>query len=290
MTPRRQTIRRRLAVLAFASVLCASPALRAQAPVAGQGAAAQGSIYQRYAPIDLTGTWVSVVTEDWTVRMLTPVKGDFDNLPLTKAAQDAAARADMAQVAASGRACDAYGAPVIMREPGRVRMSWQDGNTLRIDTDAGEQTRLLHFGGTEAPRGGASRQGYSTAEWQYSDGFDPLRAGVAAPAGGGRGAAGGRGGFRGRGAPPPAPTGGRLKVITTHLSAGFLRKNGVPYSANASVTEYYNLLTEPDGTRWFVVTTDVHDPENLVVDFITSTNFRKEPDNSKWRPSPCSLR
>jgi len=79
-------------------------------------------------------------------------------------------------------------------------------------------------------------------------------------------------------------------VVTTHLAAGFLRKNGVPYSANTTVTEYYNQLTEPDGTRWFVVTTVVHDPENLVVDFITSTNFRREPDNSKWRPSPCSVR
>ena len=149
-------------------------------PQHGRAQQPQGSLYQRYAPIDLTGTWVSVVTEDWAVRMLTPPKGEFDNLPLTKAAQDAAARADMAQVAASGRACDAYGAPVIMREPGRIRMSWQDGNTLRVDTDAGEQTRLLHFGGAE-PTGAPSRQGYSAAEWQYANGFDPLRAGTRRP-------------------------------------------------------------------------------------------------------------
>ena len=297
MTPRRRRIRPQLTTLALAWALCAPLSVRAQQPPAGQGAATQGaagqgSLYQRYAPIDLSGTWVSVVTEDWAVRMLTPPKGEFDNLPLTKAAQDAAARADMAQVAASGRACDAYGAPVIMREPGRIRMSWQDGNTLRVDTDAGEQTRLLHFGGAE-PAGAPSRQGYSAAEWQYANGFDPLRAGSAAApgaAGGGRGAAGGRGGAGGRGAAASAPSGGRLKVVTTHLAAGFLRKNGVPYSANTTVTEYYNQLTEPDGTRWFVVTTVVHDPENLVVDFITSTNFRREPDNSKWRPSPCSVR
>jgi hypothetical protein len=282
-------------MLALAWALGA-PALRAQQPAAGQGAATegaggQGSLYQRYAPIDLTGTWVSVVTEDWAVRMLTPPKGELDNLPLTKAAQDAAARADMAQVAASGRACDAYGAPVIMREPGRIRMSWQDGNTLRVDTDAGEQTRLFHFGGAE-PTGAPSRQGYAAAEWQYANGFDPRRAGSAAAPGaaGGRGAGGGRGGAGGRGAAASVPSGGRLKVVTTHLAAGFLRKNGVPYSANTTVTEYYNQLTEPDGTRWFVVTTVVHDPENLVVDFITSTNFRKEPDNSKWRPSPCLVR
>jgi hypothetical protein len=302
MTARRRSIRLQLAVLSLAWVWAAPTAIRAQQPAVAQGGAAQataaqGSLYQRYAPVDLTGTWVSVVTEDWAVRMITPPKGDFDNLPLTKAAQDAAARADMAQVAASGRACDAYGAPVVMREPGRVRISWQDGSTLRIDTDAGEQTRLLHFGGGEPPRGAPSRQGYSAAEWQYANGFDPLRAGSAAApagdgrgAGGGRGAGAGRGGAGGRGAPASAPSGGRLKVVTTHLSPGLLRKNGVPYSMNTTVTEYYNQLTEPDGTRWFVVTTVVHDPENLVVDFITSTNFRKEPDASKWRPSPCTVR
>jgi hypothetical protein len=220
--------------------------------------------------------------------MIAPPKGDFASLPLTKAAQDAANRADMSQVEASGRACDAYGTPVIMREPGRVRISWQDASTLRIDTDAGEQTRLLHFGAAGTPGGPPSRQGFSAAEWQYAGGFDPAHASEASPADDGRGAGAGRGGF-GRNPAVSAPAGGKLKVVTTNLAAGFLRKNGVPYSANTTVTEYYNLLAEPAGTRWFVVTTVVHDPENLAVDFITSTNFRQEPDNSKWRPRPCSL-
>jgi hypothetical protein len=267
-------------------VACAgwlAPATLAQQP---QPSAAAG-LYQRFAPIDLTGTWVSVVTEDWAVRMIVPPKGDFASLPLTKAAQDAATRVDMKQVEAGGRACDAYGAPVIMREPGRVRISWQDASTLRIETDAGSQTRLLRFGAGTAS-GPPSRQGFSAAEWQYAGGFDPVRASQTPAAEAGRGAGGGRGGF-GRGAAPSAPVGGKLKVVTTNLTAGFLRKNGVPYSANTTVTEYYNLLTEPDGTAWLVVTTIVHDPGNLIVDYITSTNFRREPDDSKWRPRPCSL-
>ena len=271
MRPLRPALRRALLLVVVSG---SSRTVTAQQP---------GGIYQRFAPIDLTGTWVSVVTEDWQYRMLVPPKGDFASLPLTKAAQDAAGRADMAQVEAAGRACDAYGAPVIMREPGRVRISWADSDTLRIDTDAGGQTRLLHFGAV--PRGEPSRQGASTAEWQYAGGFDPLHA---APEGGG-GGRGGRGGG-GRGGPVTEPAGGRLKVTTANLTAGFLRKNGVPYSANATVTEYYNLLTDPGaGTKWFVVTTIVHDPENLTVDYITSTNFRQEPDASKWQPRPCSL-
>jgi|CXWL01.1.fsa_nt_gi hypothetical protein len=280
-----------LGVAAGVAVPLLCPAsLGAQAP------AAAGGLAQRFAPIDLTGTWVSIVTEDWAVRMITPPKGDFESLPLTRAAQDAANQTDMAQVAAAGRACEAYGAPAIMREPGRVRISWQDAGTLKIETDAGQQTRLLHFEGSAPATRAPSLQGVSTAEWQYANGFDPIRAAAALDAarsgggagragGGGRGAAGGRGG-----GVASAPSGGRLKVATTNLAAGFVRKNGVPYSANATMTEYYNLLTEPSGTQWFVVTTILHDPANFAVDYITSSNFRKEPDASKFRPQPCSLR
>jgi hypothetical protein len=263
-----------------AAVLC----LAAFASVTAQSAP---SIYQRYAPIDLTGTWVSIVTEDWDVRMLTPKKGDFHSLPLTRAAQDAANRIDMTQVEAAGRACDAYGAPAVMRHPGRVRIAWQDGATIRMETNAGQQTRLLHFTASDARRGDPTLQGFSAAEWQYANGFDPLHLDeVGRARGGARGVRGGAG----RGAAPTQPTGGRLKVATTNLTAGFLRKNGVPYSADTTVTEYYNLLAEPTSTEWFVVTTVVHDPVNLAVDYITSTNFRKEPDDSKFTPEPCTLR
>lgn len=272
----------RALTLTLAGVLAASAVVLAQE--------APQSPYQRYAPIDLTGTWVSIVTEDWDVRMITPQRGDFSSLPLTQAAQAAANATDMAQVAAAGRACEAYGAPVIMREPGRIRISWQDGDTLRIETDSGQQTRLLHFDGDSRPAGEPSLQGFSTAQWQYAGGFDPARAAAAEAAARGQQAAGGGGRGGGRGAPfVNAPAGGRLKVETGNLRSGFLRKNGVPYSANTKVTEYFNLITEPSGQQWLIVTTVVHDPENLVVDWITSSNFRKEPDDSNWRPRPCTL-
>ncbi len=32
-----------------------------------------------------------------------------------------------------------------MSVPGRLHITWQDANTLRIDTDAGRQTRLVRF-------------------------------------------------------------------------------------------------------------------------------------------------
>jgi hypothetical protein len=186
---------------------------------------------------------------------------------------------DPAKDTAAGNACKAYGAGNIMRVPGRLHISWQDDTTLKIETDAGQQTRLLHFTGT--PGGEPSWQGYSAATWE-----------LAGAAGGGRGnapaAAGGtaQGGAAGRGAPPP-PRGGSLKVVTTRLKEGYLRKNGVPYSENAVVTEYFDRHNESNGDQWFTVTTIVEDPKYLQQSFITSTHFKKEADASKWYPAPC---
>src|SRR5438093_4783865 len=101
------------------------------------------------AAADLTGYWVSVVTEDWEFRMVTAPKGEFGGLgsiPINDAGRRVAATWDPAKDEAAGEQCKSYGAAAIMRVPGRLHVTWQDDNTLRIDTDAGTQTRLLHFG------------------------------------------------------------------------------------------------------------------------------------------------
>ena len=243
------------------------------------------------SPIDLTGYWVSVVSEDWRYRMVTPPKGDFASVPLNDAGRKAVDAWDPAKDTASGNACKAYGAANIMRVPGRLRITWQDDHTLKIETDAGQQTRLLRFGESQPPAGEAGWQGYSAAKWEVAGG--PPRGGGG---GGGRGVITTRGIVQGgdeagRGAPPgapPAPQGGSLKVVTTRLKAGYLRKNGVPYSEGTTLTEYFDRHTEPNGDQWFTVTTIVDDPKYLQQPFITSTHFKKEPDGAKWRPTPCS--
>jgi hypothetical protein len=223
------------------------------------------------APIDLTGYWVSVVTEDWRYRMMTPRKGDYASVPLNAAARKAADAWDPAKDAASGNACRSYGVANIMRVAGRVHVTWQDDETLKIDSDAGTQTRLLHFGdAAPPPSGDAGWQGYSVARWQIAG---PQR----------RGGAPGRG----RGAPAP-PRGGALKVVTSRMKAGYLRKNGVPYSEKAIVTEYFDRHSEPNGDQWFTVTTIVEDPTYLDEPFITSSHFKREPDGAKWHPTACS--
>ena len=261
------------AALTLAIVLSTSPHLAGQ----GRGAAqppAPPAPPQQAAPIDLTGTWVSVVTEDWRWRMVTPPRGDYASIPLTATAKAAADKWDPARDEAAGEQCRGYGAPGVMRLPTRLRIAWQDERTLKVDTDTGMQTRLLRFDPVPR-RGRPSWQGDSVAEWEIA---------------GRRGGAARAGGAAGRAGAPPPPRFGNLKVVTSNLRPGYLRKNGVPYSADAVVTEYWDLFRRQNGEQWLVVTMAVRDPANLQGDWITSLNFKKEPDASKWDPTPCSAK
>jgi len=225
---------------------------------------------RQQAPFDLTGYWVSIVTEDWRWRMVTPAKGDYASLPLNDEGRKTADAWDLAKDKANGVECKAFAAPAIMRIPTRLHITWQDENTLKIETDAGQQTRLLHFGSVQRETGERQWQGYSKAAWFKQ----PQSSGL---------------GFGLPEAPSSSFAGGNLKVVTTNIRAGYLRKNGVPYSENAVLTEYFNRHHEPDGSEWFTVTTVVDDPKYLTMPFITSSSFRKEPEGSKWRPSPCEI-
>jgi hypothetical protein len=206
------------------------------------------------APIDITGYWVAYVTEDWRFRMVTPRKGDYQSVPMTEQARKIADAWDPAADEAAGNQCKSYGAAAIMRVPARFHITWQDDNTLRIDSDAGMQTRLLHFSSSQPPQaeGIAERtwQGNSTAQWQRPS----------------------------------------LKVATTNMRAGYLRKNGVPYSQNAAVTEYFDLAPLPSGGQVLMVTSIVDDPQYLQQPFTVSSQFLKEADGSKWDPTPCTAK
>ncbi len=269
-----------------------APAPAPAAPAPGQGAAGRGrgqappQTAQAAAPIDLTGWWVSIVTEDWRWRMVTPAKLDYASVPISNEGRRVADTWDPAKDEREGNACRAYGAAAIMRVPGRVHMTWQDESTLKIETDAGTQTRVLHFGDAQPPAGEQGWQGYSAASWEIAGGgARGGGGGGGAPGGAGGGGGGGRGGAGG--GAPAGPRFGSLKVVTTHMKPGYLRKNGVPYSENATVTEYFDRHTEANADEWFTVTTIVDDSKYLAQPFITSSGFKKERDGAKWRPTPC---
>ena len=210
------------------------------------------------APKDYTGYWVSVVTEHWHLRMLMPPKGEYAMLPLNPEGRKVADAWDAAKDRAAGNECRSYGAAGIMRIPGRFYVHWADDNTLQMDIDSGTQTRVLHFGGAPPVVNQAPEwQGYSVAAWEAL-------------------------GARGRGALPT-----QLKVTTTRMRPGYLRRNGVPYSGNAVLEEYYDRFTEPNGDDWLVVTSIVTDPQYLTQPYATTNHFRKIPDKQGWDPTPC---
>jgi hypothetical protein len=210
--------------------------------------------------------------EDWRWRMVTPLRGDAASIPVNAAARAVIDAWDPALDEAAGDECKAYGAPALLRVPGRLRIRWIDDDTLEIQADAGEQTRTLRFAESAADGTQPSRQGYSRAAWSY---LTARRAPRGVPLG------------MAPGQSAPSRT---LEVATTHLSPGYLRKNGIPYSERTTVMEYFDRFTEPDGSEWFTVTTVVTDPVYLGLPFVTTTDFRKERDGSRWNPRPCTAR
>jgi hypothetical protein len=245
---------------------------------------------QQSAPVDLTGYWVSVVTEDWRWRMATPPKKDYQSLPLNQAARKIADDWDLEKDEAAGLQCKPYGVGNIVRQPGRIHITWQDENTLKMEFDAGTQTRLIHFGAAPAasgPQAAKSWQGMSTGAWERPGRNAVADARVSETVQAGAVPGGGGGGLRG--APPRSAVmfeGGSLTVKTTNFRDGYLRNNGVPYSENASLAEHIDRLPAGADT-WLIVSSVLEDPTYLNQPLYLSTQFKKEPDGAKWNPTPC---
>ena len=299
MSAARGTSRLGLAALAGLLTFLVTASVSMQAGGQGRGAGAGPAgprTAQDLAPIDLTGNWVAIVTEDYRWRMVTPPKGDASSVPVNAEGKKVTDGWDLAKDNAANLQCKAFGVGGIMRQPGRLRVSWADGATLKLEFDAGTQTRLLHFTASK-PSPERTWQGLSMAEWQgpgVGRGGEIPPGNQNAVARGGQVVVPGGGGQGLRGGPPPRGAqsilrGGSLKVVTTQFREGYLRKNGVPYSEQASITEYFHRLPPyPNGDEWLHVTTIVEDPKYLTQPFYTSTQFKREPDNSKWNPTPCA--
>ena len=215
------------------------------------------------APEDLTGYWVALVTEDWRFRMVTPAKGDYASVPLNGAGRAMANTWDPDKDIAAGEQCKSYGAPGLMRVPGRVHITWQDEKHFkgrdgfrRADPDFPFQRSTA--GGREAFSAGLFR---SHMGWPAS-----------------------------RTRSPRTDASRFSQGSDDHLKPGYLRKNGVPYSANTVLTEYYSRTNETDGTSYLIITTIVDDPMYLAQPFITSTHFKMEPNGAKWMPMPCEAK
>ena len=229
----------------------------AQQPAPRPASAREGAL------IDITGQWVSVINEDWRWRMVTPPRGDTASIPLNPAGRKLADAWDLGADRSRGDLCKAFGPPSLIRQPGRIRIRWENDSTLLLEFDAGRQTRRFHF--DARPAGPRSLQGASQAKWFRQ----PQNRGIF-----------GRGG---------RASGGSLEVVTTNLTAGYLRPNGVPYSERAVVKEFFDAFTLPADGTWLIVTTVVNDPQYLTQELVISSQFKKETDAAKWNPRPCEI-
>jgi hypothetical protein len=236
---------------------------QAKAPAGGAPTPIAAPAPKAKAYIDITGYWVSVVTEDWVYRMLTAPKGDAGSLPVNAAARTAADQWDPAHDQAAGEACRVNGAAGNMRRPGRLHIGWADDKTLKVSFSAGDQTRLIAFDSADLPANDPpSWQGQSLGEWVRVRNWPQW------------------------GPPSIAPVGGALKVVTSRMRPGYLQSNGFPYSANARMTEYFDRITF-DGTAWLIVTTVIEDPTYLRDALYWSTPFKQESSGARWAPKPC---
>jgi hypothetical protein len=144
-----------------------------------------------------------------------------------------------------------------------MHITWDNDNTLKVDLDAGTQTRVFRFGAPSGPAGEPSWQGVSAAFWDVP------------------------GAGRGRGAPVAPPRNGSLRVVTTSMKPGYLRKNGVPYSEKAVQTEYFNRIVGSQGEVYLTVTSMLDDPVYLTQPFVRTYQFKQQPDAKGWDPTPC---
>ena len=207
--------------------------------------------------------------------MVIPPKGDVSGLPLNAAARTIANAWDPAKDEAAGEQCKRYGAPALMRLPGRLHITWQDDQTLKVEMDNGTQTRLFYFG---APQGtpqstsqspGGDWQGVARASWEFLPGAVTETLAV-----------------RGK-----AEYGvGSLKVVTTNLRPGYLRGNGIPYSDKTMLTEYFDRVAEPNGDAFIILTSTIEDPTYLTQPVMISTHFKKQSDATGWNPTACTAR
>jgi hypothetical protein len=241
---------------------------------------------QAAAPVDLTGYWVSIVTEDWIERMSpdSPPSGTGGGIGGFGGGGGGGrgrgggvgAPGGGAPAAVTSDPCRVYAAGGSLRVPGRLHITWADENTLKVEMDAGTQTRLFHFNVAQPEAGAKSLQGYSIATWDTGGGGG----GFGGFGGGGGGARGGGG--RGGG----APRWGSLKVVTTNLSGGYLLSSRDTYSENATLTE--NFTRHSDfGTEYFTATVIIDEGGRQR---ITSSTFKREADGSKFEPTGCDIK
>ena len=192
------------------------------------------------AQMDLSGAWGQRFHEDAPERGAGPEIGDYTGLPINDAARRRADAWDAAKWTMPERQCEPHPADYGPRGPASLRISStldpvsQDVVSWNVTVLWMVQQRTIWMDGRAHPSEYAQHtwQGFSTGEWE----------------------------------------GDMLKVTTTHLKEGWVRRNGLPRSSEATMTEYF--LRHDD---YLTLVTVVRDPVYLTEPLVRTSNWVLDP-------------
>jgi hypothetical protein len=203
-----------------------------------------------FAQLDPTGEWAPRLHEDDAERGGGPSLGDYLGLPINAAARLRADAWDASQLTIPENQCRPIRDVYPPRGNSRIRI-WKE-------VDAPTQTilayhmllswmtqeRLVYMDGRAHPAAYAAHtwQGFSTGKWE----------------------------------------GNMLSATTTHLKPGWVRRNGVPRSENATLVEHW-IRHGDDGLTLVSI---MNDPVYLTEPFIQTSNFVLD-SQQKIDPFPC---
>ena len=203
------------------------------------------------AQIDFSGNWVQRYNEDQPERLAGPELGDYLGLPLTDAARARADTWSASLLTLPEHQCKPHPVAYGYRGPSNMRLQQEiDPFTQRVQKITVhlawmEQHRDIWMDGRPHPPTAAPHtwQGFSTGRWD----------------------------------------GDTLVVTTTHMKAGWLRRNGVPYSDRSRFTERWS--------RHGSVISHVailEDPLNLTEPFVRTTDWSLDPTQT-IEAYPCLI-
>jgi hypothetical protein len=206
-----------------------------------------------FAQVDLTGSWGARFTEDQPERIPGPELGDFLGLPITDGARQWALSWDPSRLTLPEHQCQVHVSPYIYRGPLQLRI-WEERDpdtqqlvAIKNYISTYEQTRTIWMDGRPHPPEHAVHTwaGFSTGRFE----------------------------------------GDMLTVTTTHIKQGWVRRNGLPESDKATLSEHFirhgNILTHIS-----IVTDPVYLTEPLIKtqNFVTNDRLQTGPGAWLW---PC---
>jgi|SRR5688572_15435601 len=193
-----------------------------------------------YAQADISGVWQPRYHEDQPERIPGPELRDYLGLPINDAARQYADSWDPSRITLPEEQCRVHVSPYILRGPLNLRI-WeekhpktQDLQAIKMYSSTYEQTRTIWMDGRKHPGPNAAHtwMGFSTGRYD----------------------------------------GDMLVVETTHLKKGWVRRNGLPMSDQAKMTEYI-VVNDGVMSHIFVLV----DPIYLSEPLVKSEEFARSP-------------